>query len=160
MKSRLRNALVGVTALGMVAVGYVGGKEGLKLVAYPDIIGVWTGCYGETKGMHKGMRFTKGQCDSMLVDSLVDHETGMRKCLKDPDAIPDKSYLAFLSGTYNIGVGAFCRSSMARRANIGDLRGACNALMLYVNAGAKKNVRGLVLRSTDEKKLCLEGLKS
>jgi hypothetical protein len=31
--------------------------------------------------------------------------------------------------------------------------------MLYVNAGAKKNVRGLVvLRLTDEKKLCLEDL--
>jgi hypothetical protein len=28
------------------------------------------------------MQFTKGQCDSILVDSLVDHETGMRKCLK------------------------------------------------------------------------------
>ncbi|WP_457302266.1 glycoside hydrolase family protein [Phyllobacterium sp. P5_D12] len=75
----------------------------------------------------------------------------MRKCLKNPDAIPDKSYLAFLSGTYNIGVGAFCRSSMARLANLGDIRGACNALMLYVNAGPKKNVRGLVFRRTDEK---------
>lgn len=159
MKSRLRNALVGITALGLAAVGYVGGKEGLSLVSYPDIIGVWTGCYGETKDMHKGMKFTKGQCDSMLIDSLVYHEQGMRKCLNAPDAIPDKSYLAFLSGTYNIGVGAFCRSSMARLANAGDLKGACDALMLYVNAGAKKNVRGLVLRRTDEKKLCLEGLK-
>jgi lysozyme len=82
-----------------------------------------------------------------------------RKCLKNPDAIPDKSYLAFFSGTNNIGVGAFCRSSMARLANAGDLRGACNALMLYVNAGAKKNVRGLVLRRTDERAMCLEGLK-
>jgi lysozyme len=159
MKSRIRNALVGVTALGAVAVGYVGGKEGLRLYSYPDIIGVWTGCYGETKGMHKGMKFTKGQCDSMLVDSLVEHEAGMRKCLKNPDAIPDKSYFAFLSGTYNIGVGAFCRSSMARLSNLGDLRGACNALMLYVNAGAKKKVRGLVLRRIDERAMCLEGLK-
>ncbi len=40
MASRIRNALVGVTALGVVAVGYVGGKEGLRLVTYPDIIGV------------------------------------------------------------------------------------------------------------------------
>jgi lysozyme len=50
MKSRLRNALVGVTALGMTGIGYVGGKEGLKLVTYPDIVGVWVGCYGETRG--------------------------------------------------------------------------------------------------------------
>jgi Phage lysozyme len=96
MKSRLRNAVVGVTALGMAVVRYVGGKEGLKLVTYPDIVGVWTGRYCETRGMHKGMPFTKDQCDSMLSDSLVDHESGMRKCLKDPNAIPDKSYLAFL----------------------------------------------------------------
>ncbi|WP_457302265.1 DUF7940 domain-containing protein [Phyllobacterium sp. P5_D12] len=84
MASRIRNALVGVTALGVVAVGYVGGKEGLRLVTYPDIIGVWTGCYGETKGM----KFTKGQCDSMLVDSLVVHETRSEEVPEKPGCHP------------------------------------------------------------------------
>jgi hypothetical protein len=88
MKSRLRNA--GVTALGMVAVGYVGGKEGLKLVIYPDFI-VFGPAITARKGMHKGMRFTRGQCDSMLIDSLVDQETGMRPVSKTPDAIPDNT---------------------------------------------------------------------
>jgi len=147
-------------AITGVAVALIGGFEGLRLNSYPDVVHVWTACYGETKGIGPGMRFTKPECDAMFANRLAEFETGMRKCLKDPDAIPDKSYLAFLSNTYNIGVGAFCRSSMARLTNMGDLRGACNALMLYVNAGAKKNVRGLVLRRTDEKKLCLEGLKS
>jgi GH24 family phage-related lysozyme (muramidase) len=44
-----------LVSLGTAAIGNVGGKEGLKLATYPDIVGVWTGCYGETNGM----RFTK-----------------------------------------------------------------------------------------------------
>lgn len=43
----------------------------------------------------------------MLLAALQRHEAGMRKCLMRPDAIPAKSYVAFVSLTYNIGVGAF-----------------------------------------------------
>ena len=46
---------------------------------------------------------------------------------------------------------------MSRRALAGDLRGACEALMLWTRAGGRE-VRGLVNRRTAERKLCLEGL--
>ena len=157
MASRLRKAGIGLTAAGGLAIALVGGWEGLKLTSYRDVIGVWTACYGETRGIKPGMRFTKAQCDTMLIDGLEDFEAGMRACLARPDAIPEKPYVAFLSLAYNVGVGTFCRSSVAKKANAGDLRGACDALMLYVNAGGRR-IQGLMNRRTAERKLCLEGV--
>ena len=147
-----------ITGAGMIAIAVVGNWEGLRLYAYQDVVGVWTACYGETDGIRPGMKFTKDQCDIIFIESLAEHEAGMRGCLKAPDALPEKSYVAFVSATYNIGVGAFCGSSMARKTNAGDIRGACDALMMWVKAGGKV-VQGLVNRRTAERKLCLEGLR-
>ena len=93
----------------------------------------------------------------MLGVALLEFETGMRRCLKEPNLIPDKPYVVFLSLSYNAGVSAFCRSTVARRANSGDLRGACEALMMWTRAGGRV-VPGLVYRRKKERALCLEGL--
>lgn len=156
--SRLKKGITGaVTAAGLLAVSVVGNYEGLRLYAYQDVIGVWTACYGETKGIKPGMKFTKNECDVMFISSLTEHESGMRKCLKAPDSIPDKPYVAMLSLTYNIGVGGFCKSSVARKLNAGDIKGACNALPLFNRAGGKPN-KGLTTRRASEQKLCLSGI--
>lgn len=145
-------------AAAAAAIALVGVWEGLRLTAYPDIVGKPTVCYGETRGVHLGDRHTKSECGAMLLASLKRHEAGMRKCLKAPDRIPDKSYVAFVSLTYNIGVGAFCRSTAARRLNAGDIRGACEAAAWFNKAGGRK-VKGLVNRRAAERELCLEGLR-
>lgn len=147
-----------VSAVAALAIAVVGTWEGLRLYSYQDVIGVWTACYGETKGIRPGMRFTKEQCDAMFIESLAEHEAGMRRCLKDPDSIPEKSYVAFLSLTYNIGTGGFCNSSLPRLINTGNIRAACNALPLFNRAGGRV-VQGLVNRRAYEQRLCLEGLK-
>lgn len=157
MASRLKTAAGAITAIGVLAGAFVTNWEGIKLYAYKDVIGVWTACQGLTKGIKPGMKFTREQCDVLFIEALTEHEAGMRKCLKAPDALPVKTYVAFVSITYNIGVGGFCRSSMARKANAGDLVGACNALTLYNKAGGQV-IRGLVNRRAAEKKLCLEGV--
>lgn len=147
-----------VTAVGMLAIAVIGNYEGLRLYAYQDVVGVWTACYGETKGIHRGMRFTKDQCDVLFIESLTEHEKGMRACLTDPDAIPDKSYVAFLSLAYNIGSGGFCRSSVAHDLNTGNVRKACDDLLKFTKAGGH-TVSGLVTRRKQERKLCLEGVE-
>src|SRR5690606_16845266 len=113
--SKWSGGVLVATSLGAAAVEFTGPLEGLRLHAYKDVVGVWTACHGETKGIKPGMKFTREQCDSMFIGSLTRHEAGMRKCLKAPDAIPDKSYVAFVSVTYNIGVGGFCSSTMRKR---------------------------------------------
>lgn len=155
-RSRLVGAAGAITGIGMLAVALVGQFEGLRLYAYQDVIGVWTACYGETKGIRPGMKFTRDQCDVMFVGSLAEHEAGMRRCLKAPDALPAEIYVADLSLTYNIGVGAFCASSIAAYQNAGRVRASCDRFLLYVKAGGK-TVKGLVKRREAERALCLKG---
>jgi len=144
-------------AITGVAIALIGGFEGLRLNAYKDVIGIATACYGETLNIRMGMKFTKAQCDEMFIKRLAQFETGMRKCLKSPDSIPNKPYVAFLSLSYNIGTGGFCKSSVARLANAGNLRGACDALLKFNRAGGVV-WNGLTKRRQTERKLCLEGL--
>lgn len=152
--SRLKKSAAVLAA----AIALVGSWEGLRTVAYRDIVGVPTVCFGETRGVAMGDRYTVEECQVMLGDGLVEFETGMRRCLTNPDAIPAKPYVAFLSLSYNIGTGAFCRSTVARRANAGDLAGACNAIAMWNKAGGRV-VQGLVNRRADEQRICLEGVR-
>lgn len=159
-QSKSRLGVVGaITALGLLAISFVGGWEGLRTTSYRDAVGIWTVCYGETKGVTRGVKYTKEECENMFIESgLKRHEAGMRKCLIDPDAIPTKSYVAFLSLTYNIGTGGFCKSSVRRLINAGEIKAACYRLMVYNRAGGRV-LKGLTRRRTAEKKLCLEGVK-
>ncbi|CTQ53096.1 Lysozyme RrrD [Roseibium album] len=147
-----------VGTVGAAAIALVGAWEGLRLTAYRDVIGVPTVCYGETYGVKLGDKHTKAECNAMLLASLKKHERGMRKCLKNPDAIPGKSYVAFVSLTYNIGVGGFCRSTARKRLDRGDVKGACDAATWFKKAGGR-TIRGLVNRRAAEHRLCLEDLK-
>ncbi len=149
-KTRLAGAVIAVI------VAFVGAWEGLKTEAYRDIVGIPTICYGETKGVKMGDAATKAQCDAMLIKSLKRHEAGMRECLKYPDKIPIKTYVAFVSLTYNVGVGNFCRSTARRRLNAGNWAGACKAATWFNRAGGRK-VQGLVNRRQAEYKLCMQG---
>jgi lysozyme len=145
------------TAVGAAAVALVAAWEGVRTVAYRDIVGVPTACFGETRGVKMGDRYTMEECRAMLGDALIEFENGMRTCLKNPDSIPEKSYVAFLSLSYNIGVRAFCGSTVARRANAGDIQGACEAIPAWNRAGGRV-VKGLVNRRADELRICRQGI--
>lgn len=139
------------------AIGFVGAWEGLSLTAYRDSVGVPTICYGSTRGVKMGDRAGRADCDAMFTADLIRHETGMLACIKNPDAIPDGAYLAFLSWTYNVGIGAACGSTLMKRINAGDLRGACDQLPRWSRAGGKV-LRGLSRRRASERELCLGAL--
>jgi len=152
-------------ALLVGAIVLIGAYEGLRTNAYRDPIGIPTVCYGETRGVSMGDKYTVAECKAMLGDAVIDFEKGVRRCLKEPDLIPDKSYIAFLSLAYNIGNGAFCKSSIARYANrytdehnFTHLTEACNRIRLYNKAGGRV-LRGLVRRRAEERALCLEGVR-
>ncbi len=157
MKTRLRNWAGGLTVAGALAVGVVGGYEGLRTRAYLDVVDVPTVCFGETRGVKLGDAYTREECRAMLGDALIDFEQGMRRCLVAPDGLPDKTYVASLSLTYNIGVGAFCRSTVAKRFKVRDIRGGCDAFLMW-NRAAGRVIAGLTRRRQEERKLCLEGI--
>lgn len=148
--SRVKKGAAVLAAL----VALVGGYEGLRTVAYRDVVGIPTVCFGETRGVKMGDSYTVEQCKTMLGNGLIEFAAGVDRCLTAN--VPDKSYTAFVSLAYNIGTGAFCRSTVVRKANAGDLVGACNAISMWDKAGGRV-IRGLTIRRADEKRLCLEG---
>lgn len=140
--------------------------EGTKNLAYWDSLGkVWTVCTGETKGVKKGDRYTDEQCAAMLYETLEkDYRRPLQACVKGYDKLPLSLQASMLDAGYNVGVGAICRSTAARRVEAGDYKGACNALTWFNKAGGK-TIRGLVLRRENgdatrigELELCLAGL--
>lgn len=131
--------------------------EGLELRSYPDIVGVWTACYGETMGIKPGMKFTKQECeDKLLVRVVNDYYRPLTQCIPDFDRKPVEWQAAAVSVTYNIGVGAACKSTAARLAREGKIRESCHAWTKFNRAGGRV-VKGLVNRRNAELAICLKG---
>ena len=135
-----------------LAVAAVGAYEGLRTEAYEDIVGVPTICYGETRDVHLGQHASKAQCDEQLSARLVEFNDGVNACVKVP--LPDTRRASFVSLAYNIGTASFCKSSVVRLINAGDVAGACASMLLYNRAGGKV-IPGLTKRRAKERELCL-----
>ena len=132
---------------------FVGGWEGLQLVAYRDVVGVATICYGETRGVRMGDRATKAECDAKLTAGLIEFADGIAHCVPW-DSLPDTRKIAVVSLAYNIGQGGFCKSSVARELRNGNVIAACDAFLRFNKAGGVV-WRGLTNRRKAERELCL-----
>ncbi|WP_261523839.1 lysozyme [Burkholderia multivorans] len=137
--------------------------EGLELVARPDPIGIITACYGDTKDARAGQRFTPAECRARLEQRLIEHAEPVLKCTP---SLKGHTYqlAAAVSFAYNVGSGAYCSSTTAKRFNAGDWKGACRALNeadngrpQWVTAGGRV-LPGLVKRRAEERALCERGL--
>ena len=148
-------AIVGAVA-ATVLLAFTPMQEGRVLKTYRDIGGVLTYCDGATENAQAGKTYTPAECDAQLDRDLERHAAGIAKCIP-MDRLTDGQKVAFVDAAFNIGVPAFCGSSMARRANAGDMVGACNALLLWNRAGGREVV-GLTKRRQRERELCLKGL--
>lgn len=154
MKSRAARA--GVAGLALT-IAFVGGWEGLRLAAYRDPVGIPTVCYGETRGVEMGDRYSKAECDAMLVEALRGFERGISECITPWHRLPEKTRIALVSWAYNVGVGAACRSTAVRRFNAGQYRAGCDAVKWWDRAGGR-TLPGLVNRRAAEHKLCVADL--
>ena len=142
--------MIGAAAAAL-AVSTVAYYEGKVNRTYVDPVGVLTSCYGHTgPELRKGQTFTDEQCLAQLQEDLVKH-TAALKCIKQP--MSDGQKAAFLSFAFNVGNGAFCGSTLVRKANVGDMPGACSELSKWVYAGGKQ-LPGLVKRRAAERAMC------
>lgn len=147
-------AIVGAAA-SIALLLYTPSFEGTELKTYRDLGGVLTYCTGATESAVWGATYTPEQCRAQLDRDLARHAEGVMACVHVP--LTDGQKVAFVDAAYNIGVQAFCGSSMARRANAGDVHGACDALLMWDKVGGKP-VKGLTRRRQTERDLCLKGL--
>ena len=129
--------------------------EGTVLRSYRDPIGIITACVGHTgPELRMGQRYTRQQCENMLYGDLLKHADALG-CIKRP--MTDGQKAAFLSFAFNVGNKAFCDSTLARKANAGDMPGACAELSRWTHAGGRE-LPGLVKRRAAERQLCEKGL--
>lgn len=141
-------------AMPFVAGWESGGKE--HLVAYRDIVGVWTICDGDTQNVRPGMVETREGCEFRNDRQLAAHAAPVLACTPGLRDRPHQ-LAAAVSLAYNIGTGGYCRSTVARRFNAGDFAGACDAFLMWNKAGGRV-VRGLVNRRRAERAMCRTNL--
>jgi lysozyme len=144
-------ATIGAAATATV-LAFVPKFEGMVLRGYKDPIGIVTACAGHTKTAVLGRPYTREQCETLLVEDLAEHAEGVASCVP-VDKITQGQRAAFVSFAYNVGVSAFCGSTMARKARAGDVPGSCAELDKWVYAGGAK-LRGLVERRKTERAIC------
>lgn len=131
-------------------------EEGVRTVAYRDPVGIPTACVGETLGVRMGQTYTVEQCKDMLDTRLLTvFGPGVDRCIKHP--LPPLRKAAYVSFEYNVGVDAFCNSTLARKENAGDVVGACDELLKWTKARGI-TLPGLVKRRQEEREMCLRSL--
>lgn len=124
--------------------------EGCCLDAYLCPAKVPTIGYGHTEGVKLGMRITQEQADSLLTGDLVSREAAVRRLVRVP--VTQGQFDALVSFVYNIGTGAFERSTLLKKLNAGDTRGASAQFAVWNKAGGKE-LPGLTKRRAAERAL-------
>lgn len=152
IKTAMRFVKPGALALS-IAVALGGSYEGTRLMAYHDPgNGTPTICMGETHGVFMGMTKTLAECQAMFSGAMNERVLFVRKHLKVP--APETRIAALADFAYNEGEGTLLKSTAWREINLGNITAGCDALMNYTTA-AQKHLKGLELRRTDERELCL-----
>lgn len=159
-KTRLAPALLSLTATALVGLAL---HEGYVDRAAPPVPGdVPTKGFGSTRNadgspVKLGDKTTPTRA---LVDLLRDaskFERAVKRCAPFP--MYPHEFDAFVSLTYNVGEGDFCRSSIPRKLAAGDYAGACRTILDFNKfrnpAGQLVPLAGLTKRRQEEYARCI-----
>lgn len=160
MQIKIKHLITGGAGAVAIAAALLGGHDGLegrRYIPYRDVAGVLTVCDGHTgKDIIPGKRYTDAECDALLDKDLKRVKAQIDPLIKV--SIPESERAAFYSFAYNVGTGAFARSTLLKKLNAGDHAGACNELKRWTYAGGRQ-WKGLVTRREIEREVCAWGQK-
>ena len=98
-------------------------REGVRLVAYKDVKGIWTIGVGHTgPEVKQGLVWNAEQVRSALESDLKTAEDAINRLVKV--TLTQYQFDALASFIFNVGVGAFEKSTMLKLINQGDFVGA------------------------------------
>lgn len=139
-----------IGALLAVAAPLVAHYEGVIPYTYADVNGTATFCAGETgPDIQWGMRTTMADCLQRLDKRLAIEWDKVERCIQRP--ITPNQAAALLSWEYNVGATAACGSTLMRKLNAGQPW--CAELSKWTYSQGRQ-LKGLVRRRADERKLC------
>lgn len=109
-------------------------REGRRLEAYRDSVGIWTIGVGHTAAAgpplpRAGLRITAAECDAIFARDVARFVRTVAQALPEP--LPQHAFDALVSLSFNIGPAAFLRSTVLRRLRAGDRAGAAEAMLLW-----------------------------
>ena len=161
-----KNYIIALAILGLIlisskmsAAALIAKFEGLELKAYHDSAGIWTIGYGNTRNPYTGLpikqgdKITKKEALDWLRITTSAVEADVNRLVKVP--VNTNQRLALASLVFNIGAGAFARSTLLRLLNSGAEKSAVAAQFLRWNKVKGKEVKGLTRRRKAESELFL-----
>lgn len=149
----LKRIVVGglsLTAAGLISIAT---WEGFKGEAYIPVPGdVPTIGFGSTEGVKLGDTISVPDALNRLEKDVRAAEDAVRSCVTVP--LTQGEMDAYTSLAFNIGGRAFCDSTLVKKLNAGDYRGACEEIKRWHFAGGK-SLKGLVDRRAAEYRRCI-----
>ncbi len=145
-------------AIIALATGLAVPAEGLRQVAYYDPPGILTVCYGSTKNVEKGKRYSLEECKARLDSDMLLSVIAVESCAP---GLGSNQTAALADAVYNLGPMIVCtpsKSTLARKLKAGDVAGACDQLPRWDKAkvaGVSVALPGLTKRRAVERDLCL-----
>lgn len=148
--SRKDIAAISLSASALVAIVV---HEGYKETAYIPVAGdVPTIGFGTTNGVKLGDKTTPTQALSRAMSDIEKFEGAVKQCVTVP--LTQGEYDAYISLSYNIGTGSFCRSTLVKKLQRQDYEGACKEILRWDQFQGKR-LPGLTKRRQEEYLKCL-----
>jgi len=132
--------------------------EGFSSTPYKDVAGIWTIGFGSIYGIDNKRvtenhpNITEEIAQELMERDLKTTEFTIANLVKVP--LTENQFSALCSFVYNIGSGAFQRSTARMKLNRKDYEGCANELLKWKYAG-KKIIPGLLRRRKAERELFL-----
>lgn len=126
--------------------------EALRTEAYKCPAGVWTIGYGHTSNVRKGQVINELCAETFLAIDLQKCEYAINTSVTVP--LNQNQFDALASFIFNVGVGAFQKSTLLKKLNNSDYTGAADKFDEWIYSN-KKISQGLINRRKKEKDLFL-----
>ena len=150
MNGRLVISALSLSGAGLIGIAL---EESWRDTAYlPTPDDTPTIGFGSTRGVNLGDKITVERGLIRLREDASYAERAVRECAPVP--MTQNEFDAWVSFTFNVGGGAFCRSTAAKLLNQGEYQLACEQMPRWVYQGQTK-LPGLMARREREKALCL-----
>lgn len=150
MLKRIVVGSLSLTAAGLISIAT---WEGFKGEAYIPVPGdVPTIGFGSTEGVKLGDTISVPDALNRLEKDVRVAEDAVRSCVTVP--LTQGEMDAYTSLAFNIGGRAFCDSTLVKKLNARDYRGACEEIKRWHFADGK-SLKGLVDRRAAEYRRCI-----
>jgi lysozyme len=147
-----RTPIFGLGISGVALIGLLV-AEGYRDHAYIPVAGdVPTIGFGTTENVKMGDKVTVTQALNRAMIDVQKFEGAIKSCVKVP--LHQYEYDAYTSLAYNIGSGAFCRSTLVRLLNQQKYEEACKQILRW-DFFKGKPLRGLTIRREKEYQQCI-----